>query len=140
MTDNLILRVIAKALTPIIILYAFYVQFHGDFSPGGGFQAGVIFSTAILLFALVFGLDRASDVLTDRLLIGLAAGGVLLYAGTGVVSMLRGGTYLDYSALAANPIDGQHIGIIVIELGVGMTVASSMLLIFFTFARRIITR
>ncbi len=140
MPDNLILRVIAKALIPVIILYAFYVQFHGDFSPGGGFQAGVIFSTAFLLFALVFGMDRAATVLTDKMLIGLAAGGVLLYAGTGVASMLLGGTYLNYSALADNPVSGQHIGIIVIELGVGMTVASTMLLIFFTFARRIISR
>ncbi|NMH60532.1 Na(+)/H(+) antiporter subunit B [Alteromonas ponticola] len=140
MQDNLILRVIAKALIPIIFLYAFYVQFHGDFSPGGGFQAGVIFSTAILLYALVFGMDKAADVLTDKMLIGLASGGVLLYGGVGVASMLLGGNYLDYNVLADNPVTGQHIGIILIELGVGMTVASTMLLIFFSFARRMVFR
>ncbi|MCW8092759.1 Na(+)/H(+) antiporter subunit B [Alteromonas sp. ASW11-130] len=140
MQDNLILRVMAKVLIPVILIYAFYVQFHGDFSPGGGFQAGVIFSTAILLYALVFGMDRAADVMTDKLLIALSAGGLLLYAGTGVVSMLLGGEYLNYSALASNPLTGQHIGIIVIELGVGLTVASTMLLIFFSFARRVVSR
>ncbi|MCW8109524.1 Na(+)/H(+) antiporter subunit B [Alteromonas ponticola] len=140
MRDNLILRVIAKALIPVILLYAFYVQFHGDFSPGGGFQAGVIFSTAILLYALVFGMDKAADVLSDRVLIALASGGVLLYAGVGVASLLLGGNYLDYNVLADDPVAGQHIGIILIELGVGMTVASTMLLIFFTFARRMVIR
>ena len=38
------LRVVVKLLIPLILLYALYVQFHGDYSPGGGFQAGVIFA------------------------------------------------------------------------------------------------
>ncbi|MFT7417363.1 MAG: multicomponent Na+:H+ antiporter subunit B, partial [Glaciecola sp.] len=57
MANDLILRVVTKWLSPIIILFALYVQFHGDYSPGGGFQAGVIFSSAILLYALTYGLD-----------------------------------------------------------------------------------
>ena len=137
MQNNLILRVIAKVLIPVITLFALYVQFHGDYSPGGGFQAGVILSSAMLLHALVFGLDETAKVVSDRLLIGASCFGVLLYAGTGVVSMFKGGTFLNYSLLAKNAVTGQHIGIIVIELGVGITVASTMLLIFFTFARRI---
>lgn len=138
MRDNLILRVISRFLIPIVILFALYVQFHGDYSPGGGFQAGVIFSSAILLYALVFGLDTAAKVVPDKALIATASLGVLLYTGTGVVSLFQGGNFLNYSLLADNPTTGQHIGIIVIELGVGLTVAAVMLLIFFTFARRII--
>ncbi|WJG08216.1 Na(+)/H(+) antiporter subunit B [Aliiglaciecola sp. LCG003] len=136
MVDNLILRVIAKVLIPVIMLFALYVQFHGDYSPGGGFQAGVIFSSAMLLYALVFGLDAAAKILTDKALVITASLGVLLYAGTGVASLILGGTYLDYGVLASTPLAGQHIGIIVIELGVGLTVAAIMVLIFFTFARR----
>lgn len=137
MGNNLILKVIAKLLLPVVVLFAFYVQFHGDYSPGGGFQAGVIFSSAILLYALVFGLDETSKALKDRTLITLACLGILLYAGTGTVSLFINGDFLNYSVLADDPVKGQHIGIILIELGVGMTVASVMLLIFFTFARRI---
>lgn len=136
MADNLILRVMSKALIPVIILFALYVQFHGDYSPGGGFQAGVIFSSAILLYVMVFGLDAAAKVLPDKALIFVASFGVLLYAGTGMVSILLGGEFLNYSLLANTAKAGQHIGILVIELGVGLTVASVMLLIFFTFARR----
>ena len=136
MTDNLILRVIAKLLIPIIILYALYVQFHGDFGPGGGFQAGVIFSVAFILYAMVYGLETAERVMPESVLRLLASLGVLIYAGTGVATLLLGGNFLDYNVLAANPIAGQHIGILVIELGVGITISSVMLLIFFTFAGR----
>lgn len=137
MQDDLILKAITKWLVPIILLFALYVQFHGDYSPGGGFQAGVIFSSAFLLYALVYGLDATARILPDDKLKIAACVGVLLYTAVGVVSMLKGGNFLDYSALADVAVDGQHIGIIVIELGVGITVGSVMLLIFFTFSRRI---
>lgn len=136
MKHNLILRVIAKYLFPVIALFAFYVQFHGDYGPGGGFQAGVILSVAFILYALVFGLDTAGQVLPPGVLRILACTGVLLYAGTGVVTMLFGGNFLDYDLLALNPIEGQHIGIMLIELGVGVTVSAIMLMIFFAFAGR----
>jgi len=136
MKHNLILRVLSKFLIPLIFLFALYVQFHGDFGPGGGFQAGVIFSAGIILYALVFGTDNARQVIPPKVLRALASLGVLIYACTGVASLLRGGEYLNYSVLGANQIAGQHLGILVIELGVGMTVMSVMLIIFFAFADR----
>lgn len=136
MKHNLILRVVSKLLIPIIVLYALYVQFHGDFGPGGGFQAGVIFSVAFILYSLVYGLETAERVMPESVLRLLASLGVLIYGGTGVASLLLGGNFLDYNVLASNVITGQHIGILVIELGVGITVSSVMLLIFFTFTRR----
>jgi multicomponent Na+:H+ antiporter subunit B len=136
MKHNLILVVIAKTLIPIIILFALYVQFHGDYGPGGGFQAGVIFSVAFILYALVFGLDAAQRVVPPVVLRILACVGVLIYAGTGVVTMFLGGEYLNYNVLAPDPVAGQHVGILVIELGVGITVSSVMLMVFFAFAGR----
>jgi multicomponent Na+:H+ antiporter subunit B len=136
MRHNLILRVVAKLLIPIIILYALYVQFHGDFGPGGGFQAGVIFSVAFILYALVYGLETAERAMPEPVLRILASLGVLIYAGTGVATLLLGGNFLDYNVLADDPVAGQHIGILVIELGVGVTVSSVMLLVFFTFTGR----
>ena len=136
MTHNLILRVVSKTLIPLIIMYALYVQFHGDFGPGGGFQAGVILSAAIILYGLVFGLDAAEQVIHPQLLRILASLGVILYAGVGVVSLMLGGNYLDYSVLAGTQVAGQHIGILLVELGVGITVFSVMLIIYFTFAGR----
>lgn len=134
--NNLILRVVSKFLIPLIIIFALYVQFHGDFGPGGGFQAGVIMSSAIILYALVFGLDAAEHIIPPTILRLLASLGVLLYAGVGVATLFLGGNYLDYTVLGSTQIAGQHLGILLVELGVGITVFTVMLIIFFAFAGR----
>ena len=134
--QHLILRIAAKIMIPFILLFAFYVQFHGDFGPGGGFQAGVIFASAILLYAMLFGMSTARRVINQSLIQIIAATGVLLYGSVGVVSLLNGKEFFDYSALSADPVAGQHLGILLIELGVGLTVASVMIIIFFNFADR----
>jgi multicomponent Na+:H+ antiporter subunit B len=66
----------------------------------------------------------------------LSASGVLLYAGVGIETLLLGGNYLDYDFLAHEPTHGQHLGIFLVELGVGVTVASTMLLLYYAFAGR----
>ena len=136
MRPDLILHVIAKFVIPLIIMFALYVQFHGDFGPGGGFQAGVIFSAAFILYSLVFGLDTAEKIIPAHWLRIMAALGVVIYAGVGVASLLLGGNYLDYSLLGSTQIAGQHLGILLVELGVGITVAAAMLSMFFAFAGR----
>jgi multicomponent Na+:H+ antiporter subunit B len=137
MTRQTVLRVIAKMLIPYLMLFALYVQFHGDYGPGGGFQAGVIFAAAFILYALVFGLAAARRIIRPLVLEGLIALGLLLYAGTGIVAMLRGGNFLDYGALNHHdPVHGQHLGILLVELGVGITVSSILISIFFAFAGR----
>jgi len=136
MKQHSVLRVVSKLLLPLILLFALYVQFHGDFGPGGGFQAGVIFAAGFVLYALVFDLDSARRVIPAWLLrIGISLG-VLLYGGVGVVCMLLGGEYLNYNVLAHEPTHGQHLGIFLVELGVGITVAAVMITVFFTFASR----
>lgn len=134
MKHNLILRLIAKFFFPVIALFAFYVQFHGDFGPGGGFQAGVILSVAFIFYALVFGLETTKQVIPPKVLRVLASTGIFIYAGTGIATMLLGGRFLDYDLLSQNPVAGQHMGIMIIEIGVGITVSSVMLIIFFAFA------
>ncbi len=137
MHQHKILRIISKLLIPPILLFALYVQFHGDYGPGGGFQAGVIFAVAIILYTMLFGLNAARQVFKEHYIQLLAAVGVLLFGSVGLVSMLTGKNFLDYNALADSPIAGQHIGILVIELGVGITVAAVMISLFFTFSGRI---
>ncbi|MCK5711899.1 MAG: Na(+)/H(+) antiporter subunit B [Hyphomicrobiaceae bacterium] len=121
---------------PFIFIFGLYVHLHGDFGPGGGFQAGVIFSAALILYALVFGLDAAEKIIPPHILRLLASAGVVLYASVGVVSLFLGANYLDYSVLGSTQIKGQHLGILLVELGVGMTVTAVMLIIFFAFAGR----
>ena len=136
MDDRVILRVGAKMLIPFILQFALYVQFHGDYGPGGGFQAGVIFAAGIILYALVFGLRRTQRVFPTWVARFLAALGVLIYAGVGVVSLFMGGEFLNYSVLAHDPHHGQHYGILLVELGVMTTVLGVMVTVFYFFAAR----
>ncbi len=136
MRHDLVLRVIAKLLIPFILLFAVYVQFHGDFGPGGGFQAGVIAAAAVIFYALIYGLDTARCVVPDRLVETMLAAGVLLYAGIGFAGLALGGNYLDYFVLAADPVAGQHRGIFWVEAGVAITVCGVMLKIFYMFTAR----
>lgn len=137
MRHHKILRVVSKVLIPPILIFALYVQFHGDYGPGGGFQAGVIFAAAIILYAMLFGVGAARKVINQTFIQILSAVGVLLYGSVGVVSLLNGKNFLDYSALAHDPLHGQHYGILLVELGVGITVTAVMITIFFTFAGRV---
>ena len=136
MRQDLILRVIAKLLIPFILVFALYVQFHGDFGPGGGFQAGVIAAAAVIFYALIYGLADARRVVPEPLVESMMALGVLVYGGVGVAGLLLGGNYLDYFVLDAHSVHGQHRGIFWVEAGVAITVSGVMLKIFYMFADR----
>jgi multicomponent Na+:H+ antiporter subunit B len=132
----LVLRVIAKELMPFMLLFALYVQFHGELGPGGGFQAGVIIAAALIFYALIFGLPAARRVVPDRMVETLMPLGVLIYAGVGIAGLLLGGNYLDYFVLDHDPVHGQERGVFWIEVGVATTVSGVMLKIFYMFAGR----
>ena len=130
-------RLVTKLATPLILLFALYVQFHGDYGPGGGFQAGVIFGAGFILYTLVYGLDNARRIMPPRLLRIGASLGVLIYAGVGIAGLLLGGNFLDYGVLdPGDPAHGQHLGILLVEFGVGITVSAVMIIIFYSFAGR----
>jgi multicomponent Na+:H+ antiporter subunit B len=134
--DYLVLRVIAKLMIGFMLLFALYVQFHGDFGPGGGFQAGVIVAASLVLYAIIYGLEAARLVVPDRIIESLIAIGVLIYGGVGVAGLLLGGNYLDYFVLSGDPVHGQHRGIFWVEVGVLLTVFAVMLKVFYLFASR----
>ena len=133
---HLIPQVVGRLLIPFIMLFGLYVQFHGEYGPGGGFQAGAIIATGVILYALLEGEAEALRAIPRSVLLGLVVGGALLYGAVGVICMLLGGAFLDYSVLAEDPVLGQQMGIIAIEAGVGMAVCGALLSIFHAFAAR----
>ncbi len=66
----------------------------------------------------------------------LVAFGVLLYGSVGIDAIFLGGNFLDYDVLAHDAVHGQHLGILLVELGVGITVTAVMVTIFYQFAGR----
>jgi multicomponent Na+:H+ antiporter subunit B len=133
---DLILRVATKLILPFMLLFALYVQFHGDYGAGGGFQAGTIAGAGVILYALVFGLAGAQRIVRPVLVETMVPLGVLIFAAVGVAGWLTGGNYLEYNFLAHDPVHGQEWGVFLVEAGVFITVSATMVVIFYAFAGR----
>ena len=117
LTRHLILRVVGRLLIPFILLFGLYVQFHGEYGPGGGFQAGALVAAGFILYALLEGERKALAIIPPGAITIMMVSGVTLYGAVGVVSMMLGGNFLDYSVLLEDPVAGQQLGILVIEAG-----------------------
>ena len=130
--NNPILRVITLLLTPLIALYGIYIQLNGEYSPGGGFQAGVILAVPLILLSLFLNAKIITTIISMSFLRIIAAFGVLIYAGTGILAIFFNKNFLDYSVFGRD--SGQKLGIFFVELGVGMTVFATIVIIYFSFA------
>jgi multicomponent Na+:H+ antiporter subunit B len=131
MKDQVVLRIITKLLVPFMLVFGMYVIAHGELGPGGGFQGGVILAAGFILYGLVWGKEDLHRFLPRSLTDLLAAGGVLLYAGVGVATMLMGGRFLDYAVFnPSHPGDGEALGMLLVEYGVGITVCTVMVTIY----------
>jgi multicomponent Na+:H+ antiporter subunit B len=133
---DLILRIGTKLILPFILMFALYVQFHGDYGPGGGFQAGVIAAGMVILIAITFGMSAAKRIAPQGLVERMVPLGVLIFAGTGVAGLLLGKNFLDYSVLGHDPVHAREWGILLVELGVLITVSGTMTALFYAFVER----
>lgn len=133
---DVIFRVAAKIFIPFMLVFAMYVQFHGDVGPGGGFQAGVITAAMVIFYSIIFGLDAARQIFPQRVAEVMVPAGVGIYAFVGVIGMMLGENYLNYSPLGPDSAHGQEYGIILVEFGVLVTVAGTMVAIFYSIVGR----
>ncbi len=137
LSQQSLIRVIAKMMIPFIFVFGLYVILHGEVGPGGGFQGGVILAAGFILYGLVFGADelrkRVPPVIFD---VGMALG-ALIYSGTGLACLFYGGTFLDYGMLQPTHAgDGEALGMTLVEYGVGITVCSVMTQIYLIVGER----
>ena len=131
---DLIIKTTCRLLIPFIQLFALYVIAHGHHSPGGGFQGGVILGASIILLSIAYDMRTALGRMREIVHALLCALGVLIYAGTGAVCLLFGFNFLDYSALATilgvDAVTARSHGILIVEIGVGITVMAAMIWIY----------
>jgi multicomponent Na+:H+ antiporter subunit B len=135
--ENVIIQTICRLMIPFIQIYALYVIMHGHYSPGGGFQGGTILGASLILLVIAYGLEEARRRISMKALTVFASAGLFLYSGIGVLSLVMGGNYLDYGKLPL-PISSipkiRAMGILGIEIGVGLGVMAIMTLIFMSIA------
>ncbi|MCA4774685.1 Na(+)/H(+) antiporter subunit B [Wolbachia endosymbiont of Mansonella ozzardi] len=135
MIKDPVLNAVTFLMVPFIILFGLYIQFHGDYTPGGGFQAGIIIASGIILYSMLFGVSVTLKAIPYSVIKLTNMLGILIYGGTGIVTVLFGKSFLSYDILLTNNVNGQKFGIFLVELGVALTVFSSMLIIYVSFAR-----
>lgn len=137
-SDDIIIGTVARILAPFIQLFALYVIMHGHHSPGGGFQGGVILGASMVLLLITHGLPETKKLLSEKGVAILGSLGVLLYSGIGLLCLILLGNYLDYGELSkllhVVPAEARALGILGIEIGVGLTVMAMMFSIFLDIA------
>lgn len=136
MIKDPILNVVAFFMVPFIILFGLYIQFHGEYTPGGGFQAGIIIASGIILYSILFGVSATLKAIPYPVIKFISVLGILIYCGTGIAGILLGQNFLSYNALSSNGMTGQKFGIFLVEIGVALTVCASMINIYVNFADR----
>jgi multicomponent Na+:H+ antiporter subunit B len=134
-TDNIIIKTVARVLIPFIQLYALYVIMHGHHSPGGGFQGGVILGASFILYLLAHGLEEAKIRMSEVKAGLFSSLGLLIYSGIGLLCLILGSNFLDYGRLSTilnvMPAQARSLGILGVEIGVGIAVMAVMISIFF---------
>ncbi len=132
--QDVVVSTVCRLLIPFMQIFALYVLAHGHYSPGGGFQAGVIFAASFLLLALSHDLRAVIMRFSERLMHIVAAAGVAIYAGVGFIALTTGSNFLDYGGLAGllsmEVASGHSLGILLVETGVAMTVCAALVMIF----------
>lgn len=128
-----IIKNITTFILPYIILYSLYIQLNGESSPGGGFQAGVIFASSLIAYDLVYGNQKLKQYFSVTTLVTVATLGVMIYGFVGTISLFFNDNYLNYYSLenfTSDKLTAQHAGIFIVEIGIGLTVSAIMYLIY----------
>ncbi|MDZ7640559.1 MAG: hydrogen gas-evolving membrane-bound hydrogenase subunit E [Desulfurivibrio sp.] len=135
---DVVLRGAAQLIIPVMQLFGLYVVAHGHYSPGGGFQGGVIFGASFILLALCYNLQTVLERLREHVVLFCCAGGALLYAGVGALCLALGWNFLGYAALAGllgiTEVTAHSHGILAVEVGVGITVFAVMVSLYYDLA------
>jgi multicomponent Na+:H+ antiporter subunit B len=136
--ESVVVGTFVRLILPLAQVFALYVLAHGHYSPGGGFQAGVILAASYILLALALGRSTFDRYVNERICLAIAASGVMLYLLTGLASLPAGGDFLDYARLPlpVTPVRARYLGILLIETGVAAGVAATLLLVFCRLAAR----
>jgi len=134
-TDDIIIRTVSRVFVPFIQIYALYVIMHGHHSPGGGFQGGVILGASFILYLITHGLEDTKERMSELKAGLFSSFGLLIYSGIGLLCLIMGSNYLDYGRLSTLlkviPAQARSLGILGVEIGVGIAVMAVMFSIFF---------
>jgi len=134
-TESQVIMATVKVVSPFVFTYGLFVTFHGAGSPGGGFQGGAIMAAVVFMIAFAFGIDATRRWLANVVVVGLAVGGTLIFAGIGLATMALGGAFLQYELLPLPILNPVTYGMEAVEiLGIAAIVSGVLMGLFFLLA------
>jgi len=136
LTRYSVVGTVIKKIIPFMVMYGLYVIFHGEVSPGGGFQGGVILGASFVLYTVVFSYSEGKQKMPEDILWILNGLGPFLYAFTGLIGIVTGYTFLANKVIKFIPhgIEGtlfSSLPLLLIEIGIGLGVGSIITHIFY---------
>jgi len=134
-TESQVIMPTVKVVAPFAFTFGLFITFHGSGSPGGGFQGGAIMAAVVFMIAFAFGIEATRDWLANTVVVALAVGGALAFAGIGLVPVALGGAFLQYDLLPIPILDPVKYGMEGVEvLGIAPIVAGVLMGLFFLLA------
>jgi len=130
--DNPIVLQVSRIVSPFIMILGLYVIFHGHYSPGGGFQGGTLLAASVILTRLSTGSQISQLQFKREWGTPVGSVGVMIYFFTGLISLFYGGNFLDYHylPLQGDPSHLRSMGILFVEVGVGLAVMALLIAIY----------
>lgn len=134
--DDAILRMSARVLVPVIMLFGIYVVLNGHLSPGGGFSGGAIIGSGLILYQNAFGFSYARKLFNEKTYKIVSASALLTYCLCKTYSFFTGANHLNSHIPLGIPGHILSSGLILIlNICVGMVVACTMYTFYVMFRR-----
>ena len=131
--NSLIVDITCRIMIPFIQVFAVYVILHGHYSPGGGFQGGVLLASSIILLRLSLGHEESYRKLPQRRAAVIGTGSMFLFVITALIPIITGGLFMDYEFLAIPGLTGaelRYYGILMVETWIGFAVFGFLVVIY----------
>ena len=92
-TRHVIMKTGADIFSPIALVFGLYIILHGNISPGGGFQGGVVVASVVILVYLGYGYRTAIKTFNLEALHILEAVAAILYIAIACIGIFAGGSF-----------------------------------------------
>jgi multicomponent Na+:H+ antiporter subunit B len=132
-------RVFATMIFGLTILFGFYIASHGQLTPGGGFQGGVIIAAAPMLIYIAQNTEAFRRIVSHPLMELIESSGAAGYAIVGLAGLAFGVPFLTNIVplgKTGNLFSGGTIA--VISASVGVEVTGAFILLIFVYLREIL--
>ncbi|USZ71616.1 MnhB domain-containing protein [Natronosalvus halobius] len=133
-TESQVILVAVRIIAPFTLTYGLFMALHGADTPGGSFQGGAIVGVTILMIAFAFGIEPTRQWLTNSAIVALVTGGVAVFVGIGLATIVLDGAFLEYERFETIGIAGKW-GMEAIEVGgIALIVSGVIVTLFFATA------